>query len=139
MYSPTHYYVRVSRAETFTGRSLASQAGALILRTCALPSWVELSEVLDVPGVLDRDSVQCLQAHGARPGDMGDPKRALPHGRKLVEPFPGEHPPQDEVPHLERPRADAAAVVPPQRLLVPRSSERSLAMSFLPQHKVLSP
>jgi hypothetical protein len=29
MYSPTHYYVRVSRAETFTGRSLASQAGAL--------------------------------------------------------------------------------------------------------------
>ena len=24
MYSPTHYYVRVSRAETFTGRSLAS-------------------------------------------------------------------------------------------------------------------
>ena len=36
MYSPTHYYVRVSRAETFTGRSLAS---CRPMRTppCAIP------------------------------------------------------------------------------------------------------
>ena len=43
MYSPTHYYVRVSRAETFTGRSLASQAGALASQASALTSWVQLT------------------------------------------------------------------------------------------------
>ena len=63
----------------FTGRSLSS--------------GVELPEVLDVPGVLDGDPVLCLQARGARPGDTGNPKRALPHGRELVQPLPGEHPP----------------------------------------------
>ena len=79
MYSPTHYYMRVSRAETFTGRSLSSV--------------VEILEVLDVPGVLDGDPVLCLQAGGARPRDTGNPKRALPHGRELMQPLPGEHPP----------------------------------------------
>jgi hypothetical protein len=38
VYSPTHYYVRVSGAETFTGRSLASQAGALTSQAGALSS-----------------------------------------------------------------------------------------------------
>ena len=46
------------------------------------------------------------------PSHMGD-----------VQPFPGEHPPQDEITYLERPGADAAAVVPPQCLLVPCRSE----------------
>ena len=86
MYIPTHYYVRVSRAETFTGRSLSSQA-------LGLASWVELPEVLDVPGILDGDPVLCLQARGARSGDTGNPKRALPHERELVQPLPGEQPP----------------------------------------------
>ena len=45
-----------------------------------LDTWIELSEVLDVPGVLDRHPVLCLQAHGARPGDVEDPERALPYG-----------------------------------------------------------
>ena len=53
MYNSTHYYVRVSRAETFTGWSLAS--------------WVELPEVLDVPSVRDGDPVMCFQACGSRP------------------------------------------------------------------------
>ena len=30
MYNPTHYYVRVSRGETFIGRSLASQTRAIL-------------------------------------------------------------------------------------------------------------
>ena len=98
MYNSTHYYVRVSRAETFTDRSLSS--------------GVELPEVLNVPGVLNGDPVLCLQERGARPGDTGNPKWALPHGRELVQPLPREHPPQDEVAHLQRPGADAAAVVP---------------------------
>ena len=124
MYNPTHYYVRVSRAETFTG---------------ANPSlWVELPEVLDVPGILDGDPVLRLQACGTRPGDMGDPERALPHGGELVKPFRGEHPPQDEVTHLEGPGMDVVAVVPPQRLLVPRSSKRGLATMFLPQTRSIS-
>ena len=66
MYCPTHYYVRVSRAETFTGTGL--------------DSWIELLEELDVPGVLDGDPVLRLQVFSARPGDMGDPEQALPHG-----------------------------------------------------------
>ena len=47
MYNPTHYYVRVSRAETFTGRSLASQAGALASQASALTSWVQLTVVME--------------------------------------------------------------------------------------------
>ena len=97
----------------------SSQALGLASQASGLASWLELPEVLDVPGVLDGDLVLCLQARGTRPGDVGDSKRALPHGRELVQPFPGEHPPQDKITHLERPGADAAAVVPPQRLLVP--------------------
>ena len=50
----------------FTGRSRSS--------------GVELPEVLDVPGILDGDPILRLKAHGARPGDVGDPKWALPHG-----------------------------------------------------------
>ena len=93
MYSPTHYYVRVSRAAilhrhraffTGTGPSsqalgLSSQALGLASQALGLASWVELPEVLDVPGVLDGYLVLRLQAHGARPGDMDDPERALPH------------------------------------------------------------
>ena len=70
----------------FTGRSLSS--------------GVELLEVLDVPSVLDGDPVLCLQARGARSGNMNNLERALPHGLELVQPFPGEHPPQDEITHL---------------------------------------
>ena len=66
----------------------------------SLSSGVELLEVLDVPGVLDGDPVLCLQARGTRPRDTGNPKRALPHGRELVQPLSGEHSPQDEVAHL---------------------------------------
>ena len=58
MYSPTHYYMRVSR--------------------------VEPSEVLDVPSILDGHPVLRLQVYGARPGDAGNPERTLPHGRELV-------------------------------------------------------
>ena len=63
----------------------------------SLASWVELPEVLDVPSILDGDPFLCLQARDAKPGDTGNPKRALPHGRELVQLFLGEHPPQDEI------------------------------------------
>ena len=56
-----------------------------------------------------------------------------------MQPLPGEHPPQVKITHLERPGADAAAVVPPQHLLVPHCSERGLAAVFLPQHEVHPP
>ena len=56
-----------------------------------------------------------------------------------MQPFPGEHPPQDEIAHLERPGADAAAVIPSQRLLVSCRPERGLAAAFLPQHEVHPP
>ena len=73
MYNHTRYYGRVSRAGTFTGIGPSSEA-------LVLSSWVELPEVLDVPGVLDGYPILCLQARGARPGDMDDLERALPHG-----------------------------------------------------------
>ena len=78
MYSPTHYYMSVTSGDPhmlepcFTGRSLSS--------------GVELPEVLDVPGVLDGDPVLCLQARGARLGDMGNPKWALHMGESLCSP-----------------------------------------------------
>ena len=83
--------------ENFTGRSLSL--------------GVELLEVLDVPSVLDGDPVLCLQAHGARPRDTGNPKRTLPHGRELMQPLPREDPPEHEVANLECPGADVAVVV----------------------------
>ena len=56
-----------------------------------------------------------------------------------MQPFPGEHPPQDEIAHLERPGADAATVIPPHRLLVSCCSKRGFAAAFLPQHEVHPP
>ena len=124
--------MRVSRAKTFTSTGPSSQA-------LGLSSWVELPEVLDVPGVLDRCPVLCLQARGARTGDVDDPERALPHGSELVQPFPGEDPPQDEVARLERPGVDVAAVVSPQRLLVPCRPWCGFAATLLPQYEVHPP
>ena len=57
----------------------SSQALGLSSQALGLASWVELPEVLNVRGVLDGDPVLRLRAHG-RPGDAGNPKRALPHG-----------------------------------------------------------
>ena len=56
-----------------------------------------------------------------------------------MQPFPGEDPPQDEVARLERPGADVAAVVSPQRLLVPCRPQCSFAAFFLPQYEVHPP
>src|SRR3954463_1931349 len=84
-------------------RSPSSQAQGLL--------GVEPPEVLDVPRVLDRLPLLSFQAHGARPGNMNNIERALPHGRELVQPFPGEDPPEYEVSYLEGPGADVAAVI----------------------------
>ena len=72
----------------------------------------------DVPRVLDRDAVLRLEAHRTRSGDMRDPVGAFPHGRELVETFPGEDPPEDKVACLESARTYVAAVVASQVLLV---------------------
>ena len=78
-YSPTHKYVRVSRAAILhRHRAFFTGTGPFFTGT-GLASWVELPEVLDVPGVLDGYPVLRLQARGARPGDVDDPERALPH------------------------------------------------------------
>ena len=66
---------------------IASMEMGLASQAPVLASWVELPEVLDVPGVLDGGPFLRVQARGARPGVMGDPKRALPLGRELVQPF----------------------------------------------------
>ena len=92
--------------------------------------------MLDVPGILDGDPVPRLQAYDTGHGDAGNPEQAIPHGRELVKALPGNDPPQDEVSHLEGPRADTAAVVMPQCLLVPCCVERGLAMGFHLEHEV---
>src|SRR4051812_42391081 len=84
-------------------RSPSSQAQGLL--------GVEPPEVLDVPRILDRLPLLSFQAHGARPGNMNNLERALPHGRELVQPFPGEDPPEYEVSYLKGPGADVAAVI----------------------------
>ena len=56
-----------------------------------------------------------------------------------MQPFPAEDPPQDEVTRLERPGADVAAGVSPQRLLVPCRPQCSFAAMFLPPHEVHPP
>ena len=61
----------------------------------------EPPEVLDVPCVLDRLPLLSLQAHGASPGNMNNLKRALPHGRELMQPLLGENPSEHKVPYLE--------------------------------------
>ena len=55
----------------------------------------------DVPRVLDGDAVFGLEAYCARPGDVGDPVGTFPHRRELVEAFPGEDSPEDEVARLK--------------------------------------
>src|SRR3954471_14589519 len=95
---------------------------------------VEPPEVLDVPRVWDRHPLLSLQACGARPGNMNNLERALPHGRELVQSLPGEDPPKHEVSYLESSGADVAAVISSQCLLVPRRSQRGFSAAFLPQH-----
>ena len=56
-----------------------------------------------------------------------------------MQPFPGEDPPQYEVTRLERPGADVAAVVSPQRLLISCCPQCGFAAAFLPQHEVHPP
>src|SRR3954464_6942296 len=84
-------------------RSPSSQALGLL--------GVEPPEVLDVPRVLDWLPLLSLQAHRAWPRNMNNLERALPHGRELVQPLPGEDPPEYEVSYLEGPGADVAAVI----------------------------
>src|SRR3954471_5317292 len=92
-----------SKRDDLHKRSPSSQALGLL--------GVEPPEVLDVPRILDRLPLLSLQAHEARPGNMNNFERALPHGRELVQPFPGEDPPKYEVSYLEGPGADVAAVI----------------------------
>ena len=110
VYSPTHYYVRVSRAASFTGIRLLHRHRAFS-KTQRLHSGVEPPEMLNVPWVLDGYSLRSLQARGARPGNMNNLEWALPHGRELVQPLPGENPSEHEIPYLKGPGADVAAVV----------------------------
>ena len=42
---------------------------------------------------------------------MNNLEGALPYGRELVQPFPGEHPPEHEVTYLKCPRVDVAAMI----------------------------
>ena len=86
MYIPTHYYVRVSRAAIFTGTGPSSQALGLSSQALGLSSWVELPEVLDVPGVLDGHPVLRLQALRRVPGDAGHGTRP----ERLEHPTPPE-------------------------------------------------
>ena len=53
--------------------------------------------------------------------------------------LPGENPPEHEVPYLESPGVDVAAMVPPQRLLVSCRPKRGLPTAFLPQHEIHPP
>ena len=64
-------------------------------------SGIEPPEMLNVPRVLDGYPVRGLQARGARPRNMNNLERALPHGRELVQSVPGENPPEHEVSYLE--------------------------------------
>ena len=59
-----------------------------------------------------------LEASRARPGDVGDPVGTFPHRGQLVEAFPGEDSPEDEISCLQGARVHVAAVVASQVLLV---------------------
>ena len=72
----------------------------------------------DVPWILDGDAVLRLEASRARPGDVGDPVGAFPHQGQLVDAFPGESSPEDEIACLQGTRAHVAAVVTSQVLLI---------------------
>ena len=113
--------------------------GVRLLHRLRAFSGVKPLEVLDVPRILDRHPLLSLQARGAGPGNMNNLERALPHGRELVQSLPGENPPEHEVPYLESPGADVAAVVSPQCLLISCRSQCGFSATLLPQHEVHRP
>ena len=100
-------------------------------------SRVELAEVLDVPWVWHQCAIFFLEPCRAWPCDVSDPEGAFPHRRELVEPCPGEDSAEDKVTNLERARADVAAVVAAESLLVARSMKGSLATRVLEEEKTL--
>ena len=70
---------------------------------------------------------------------MDDLERAFPHGRTLMQAFPGLDPPHDEIANLEGLGADVVAVVAPQGLLVHRGSERGPAAHLRSKYEVCPP
>ena len=68
---------------------------------------------------------------------MRDPVGAFPHGRELVETFPGEDPPEDKVACLESARTYVAAVVASQVLLVLCRSEGGSAAQPVEEQQVV--
>ena len=67
---------------------------------------------------------------------MNNLEWALPHGRELVQPLPGENPSEYEIPYLKSSGADVAVVVSSQRLLIPCRLQRGFSTAFLPQHEI---
>ena len=61
----------------------------------------------------------CVSRHAAPGLETWTTLNVPSHMGESVQPFSGEDPPQDEVAPLERHGADVAAVIMPQRLLVP--------------------
>ena len=93
----------------------------------------------DVPWVLDRYAILCLETYCAGPGNLCHPVWAFPHGRELVEAFPGEDSPEDKVPCLESVWANVAAVVAPQILLVFGRPERGTAAQPVKEEQIVVP
>ena len=91
----------------------------------------------DVPRVLDWYAIPCLEAYRARPGDVCHPIGAFPHGRELVETFPGEDSPEDKVTRLEGAWANVAAVVASQILLVLGRPESSTVAQPVDEEQII--
>ena len=91
----------------------------------------------DVPRVLDWYAALYLEADCTRSGDVCHPVGAFPHGRELVETFPGKDSPEDKVTCLESARANVAAVVVSQILLVLGRPERSTAAQPVEEEQVI--
>ena len=68
---------------------------------------------------------------------MCHPVRAFPHGRELVETFPGEDSPKDKVACLEGAWAYVAAVVASQILLVLGRPESSTAAQPIEEEQII--
>ena len=91
----------------------------------------------DVPWVIDWYVVLCLEAYRAGSGDVCHPVGAFPHGRELVDAFPGEDSPEDKVTYLEGARAYVAAVVASQSLLVLGRPESSTAAQSVEEEQII--
>jgi hypothetical protein len=96
-------------------------------------------ELLYVPWIIPWFSILRSQADTSRVAYLGHTEGALPVGGELVSSFSSEHPPEQQIIHLEHSAAHEPLLVAFECLTVPCIFNSRLSSSFIDEVDILTP